>query len=309
MSATDAVARMLTLVPWLLERPGATLGETAEAFGVDEKTLRRDLYHLDFCGLPGLGGGDLFEVNIVGDRVVVRMADELRRPLRLTPREALRLVLVVDAVSEALADDLPALRSALDKVRVAAGVPAGVQVQLGSDGSRWLPEVRRAIADGRRLVLGYQGRGDEEPRERRVDPWALHVAEGTWYLQGHDEAAAARRTFRLDRVAALEVLDEPVTTAPPDGPLPPPRYVPGPDDVAVELELGPQARWIADVVDADEDEEVGEGRRRVRFHTDALPWVEQLLLMGGPDAVVIEPAGLTDRVRADAQAALARYEA
>jgi hypothetical protein len=123
VSAAGDVARMLTLVPWLLERPGASLTETAEQFGVDERTIRRDLGHLDFCGLPGLGGGDLFEVELVGDRIVVRMADELRRPLRPTPREALRLVLTVDAVAEALGDELPALRSAVAKVRDALGIP------------------------------------------------------------------------------------------------------------------------------------------------------------------------------------------
>ena len=94
MSATDDVARMLTLVPWLLERPGASLAETAAAFGVDERTVRRDLLdHLDFCGLPGLGGGDLFTVDLSGDRIVVSMADELQRPVRPTPAEALQLVL------------------------------------------------------------------------------------------------------------------------------------------------------------------------------------------------------------------------
>ncbi len=307
MSATDAVARMLTLVPWLLERPGASVAETAGAFGVDEATIREDLSHLDFCGLPGLGGGDLFDVSIVGDRILVQMADELRRPLRLTPREALRLVLVVDAVAEALGEELPALRSALDKVRAAAGVPPGVTVQLESEGGRWLADVRRALTDGRQVRLRYQGRSDEHPRDRIVDPWALHVTEGSWYLQGHDHDAHARRTFRLDRVADLTVLDAARTLDPPDGPLPAPRYVPGPDDVPVDVVLAPPARWVADSVDAAQIEDLGDGRRRIRFHTDALPWVERLLLMAGPAAEVVSPPELVEAVRAEAGAALARY--
>lgn len=307
MSATDDVARMLTLVPWLLERPGASIGEVAAAFGVDERTVRADLNHLDFCGLPGLGGGDLFEVNVVADRIVVRMADELRRPLRLTPREALRLVLTVDAVAEVLGEELPALRSAVDKVRAAAGVPAGVQVEAGSDGARWLAPIRTAVREGRRLRVAYQGRSDDAPQERELDPWALHVAGGLWYVQGHDHRADDRRTFRLDRIAELSVLDAPVTVPAPDGPLPEPRYAPGPDDEEVELVLGRRARWVAEAVEPEEVVDLPDGRRRVRFSTDARRWVERLLLMAGGDVEVVRPTSLRADVVAEARAALARY--
>ncbi|MBW3620896.1 MAG: WYL domain-containing protein [Actinobacteria bacterium] len=307
MSATDDVARMLTLVPWLLERPGASIEEIVTTFGTDERTIRADLESLDFCGLPGLGGGDLFEVDIVEDRVVVRMADELRRPLRLTPREALRLVLTVDAVAEAMGEELPALRSAVDKVRSAAGVPDGVRVQLEAEGGRWVAPIREAIAAGRRLRLSYQGRSDDSPQDRLLDPWALHVAEGNWYVQGYDHGAEDRRTFRLDRIAELTVLTEPVTHTAPAGPLPPPRYAPSPDDTAVELVLGPGARWLADVIDADEVEDLAGGRRRVRFSTDALRWVERLVLMGAGEVEVVAPGGLGEDVRAEARTALARY--
>ncbi len=307
MSATDDVARMLTLVPWLLERPGASIDEIVEAFGVDERTIRADLNSLDFCGLPGLGGGDLFEVSIWADRVVVRMAEELARPLRLTPREALRLVLTVDAVAEAMGEDLPALRSAVAKVRAAAGVPAGVHVQVESDGGRWLPMIRAALADQRRLRLSYRGRSDDSPQAREVDPWALHVSEGTWYVQGHDHGAGDRRTFRLDRIADLTVLDAPVSIAAPDGPLPEPHYAPGPDDTEVELVLGPSARWLADSVDAEEVEDLDDGRRRVRFLTDAVRWVERLVLMGAGHVEVVRPERLREHVVAEARTARSRY--
>jgi proteasome accessory factor C len=307
MSATDDVARLLTMVPWLLERPGASVAELVEAFGVDERTVRADLNSLDFCGLPGLGGGDLFEVTIVADRVVVRMADELRRPLRLTPREALRLVLTVDAVAETLADELPALESAVAKVRAAAGVPPEVRVMVASEGGSWIGPVRRALREGRRLRLAYQGRSDDLPRQREVDPWALHVAQGSWYVQGHDHGAGDRRTFRLDRIADLEVLPEPIAVAPPPGPLPPPRYAPSPDDTAVGLVLAPGARWLADAVEPESVEDLDDGRRRLEFHTDALQWVERLVLMGGGEVEVVAPASLVADVRAAAGSALERY--
>lgn len=306
MSATDDVARMLTLVPWLLERPGADLEETSEAFGVDVRTIRRDLSHLDFCGLPGLGGGDLFEVDLVGDRIVVRMADELRRPLRLTPREALRLVLTVDAVAEVLADDLPALRSAVDKVREATGIAEAVADVLEPEATRWTGPIREALRRQVRLRLRYQGRGDERPQPREVDPWALHVLRGTWYVQGHDLGADDRRTFRLDRIADLELTDVAVAhTAPAQ--LPPPRYAPEPDDLEVVLVLDPGARWVLDTVDADEVEELEDGAARARMRTDAPRWLARLVLMGGGGARVVEPAWLGAEVRETAERARSLY--
>jgi proteasome accessory factor C len=273
---------------------------------VDERTIRRDLYHLDFCGLPGLAGGDLFEVEIVGDRIVVRMADELRRPLRPTPREALRLVLTVDAVAEALGEELPALRSAVAKIRAALGVPELVADVLEPGAGRFVAEARRAVAGQRRVGLAYQGRGDDAPQRREVDPWVLHVADGSWYLQGHDHGADGPRTFRLDRVAALEVLDDPVTVQAPDS-VPPPRYVPGPEDLEVELRLHVPGRWLLDAVDVDAVEEEADGGARVRLRTDEPSWLARLVLTAGGEAEVVAPAGFRTMVAELARDALARY--
>ncbi len=304
MSATGDVARMLTLVPWLLERPGATLGEAAEAFGVSSAAIRRDLGHLDFCGLPGLGGGDLFDVSLVGERIVVSMADELRRPLRPTPHEALRLVLTVDAVADALGEDLPALRSAVGKVRDALGIPPDVADVLDEPAPPALEVLRHALAQGRRLRLVYQGRHDPEPTSREVEPWALHLQDGVWYLQGRDVRAGGERTYRLDRLAEVEIADEPITGERPRQ-LPPPRYAPGPDDLQVEVELDASARWIEGALVVDRVEERPEGGALVILHTDAPSWVARLVLMAGGGAVVRRPASLADEVRRIATEALA----
>jgi proteasome accessory factor C len=306
VSATSDVARMLTLVPWLLERPGASLQEVAETFAVDVDTVRDDLAHLDFCGLPGLGGGDLFEVSTVADRVVVRMADELKRPLRPTPSEALRLVLTVDAVAEVLGDEVPALRSAVTKVRAALGVSEQTADVVEPTGPAVLGELRRAVTDGRRVSLTYQGRADDRPADRSVDPWALHVVDGSWYLQGWDHGAGDRRVFRADRVVGIEVTDDPVEVPAP-AELEPPRYVPGPDDLEVVLEVDAGGRWLQDAVTVDEVEDLdGGGARRV-CRTDAPGWVARLVLMAGGQARVVAPEAVARPVRELAQRALDAY--
>lgn len=309
MSATDDVARMLTLVPWLLERPGATVAETAEAFGVSEAAIRADLNHLDFCGLPGLGGGDLFEVTILGDEISVRMADELRRPLRLTPRESLRLVLTAEAVAGAFGADLPALHSALDKIREAAGMPAEVSVQVAEDGSQWLASLREAITTGREVAMTYRGRDESSGgSERRLDPWALHVASGTWYVQGHDHRSDERRTFRLDRIVTLELLEDPSRHPRPEGELPPPGYAAGPDDLTVTLRVPASGAWLAEAIEDAEVVAGADGVHEVVFRTDAPRWAARLVLMGGPGVEVLAPPELAAAVGDEAGRALSRYD-
>lgn len=304
MSAAETVHRILALVPWLLERPGASVEETAEAFGVDRETVLGDLDTVGYCGLPGLGGGALFEINVVEDRILVGMADELRRPLRLTPLEALRLIATGETVASAFGDELPALRSALDRVRDAVGMAGSVTVTVdGTAGP--VSELREAVRERRQVVMRYQGRGDDAPTERRVHPQRLLLVRGAWYLQARDDGADGPRTFRLDRVADLRVTDEPAE--PGEATEVRPRYEPGPDDIDVELSLAPGARWIADAVDAREVEEQDGGRLRVRFATDAPRWVAELVLAAAPGAAVVAPGELDERVREEAAAAVARY--
>jgi predicted DNA-binding transcriptional regulator YafY len=115
------------------------------------------------------------------------------------------------------------------------------------------------------------------------------------------------RTFRLDRVAALEVTDTPCTVAAPDV-LPPPRYAPGPDDLEVVLDLTVAGRWLLDAVDVDEVTEREGGGAQARLRTDAPSWVARLVLTAGGDATVVAPASLREDVARLARAALARYD-
>jgi predicted DNA-binding transcriptional regulator YafY len=296
------VVRMLTLIPWLLERPGASLAETATAFAADVATIRAELEHLDYCGLPGLGGGALFDVTIAGDAVTVRMADELRYPMRPTAVEALRLLLIATAAERVVGSDVPALRSAIVKLHHALGVAPGAIEVLDAEPGDDVAIARRAIVRRVRVRFSYRGRSDPAPRERTVEPWAVELSEGAWYLHGHDVEAGAGRVFRLDRASGLESVEE-VSGAPIPDELPPPVYEAAPDDLDVVLLLEPGAEWLLDAVRADRVATTG-GGLRVELRTGSPEWLSRLVLMAAGGAVVLEPAGLRQQVRSRAEAAL-----
>ena len=307
MSASDTVARMLTLIPWLIERPGASIAETAGAFGVDEATIRSDLGHLDFCGLPGLGGGALFDVSIIEDRVVVQMADELRRPLRPTAGEALRLVLLVDAAARVLGDEVPALSSAVDKLRDALGVPEHIADVLQAETPDDVAILRTAVRERVRVRLDYVKRGSSHLEARRVEPWAVRLIEGAWYLHAFDLDRGDARSFRLDRASGIAMLSEPATQAVPDS-LEAPRYLPGEHDTVVTLELSPGGRWLLDAIVADTVEEVDGGAVLVTLRTDAPDWLARLVIMAGGRARVVSPPEVARAVVARSRLALAALE-
>jgi proteasome accessory factor C len=299
------VIRMLTLVPWLIARPGASLAETAAAFATDVATVRTELEHLDFCGLPGLGGGDLFDVTIVGDRVTVRMADELRYPMRPTPHEALRLLLIATTAERVAGTDVPALSSAIAKLHRALGVAPGAVAVLDAGPEEAVEVARRALAAGVRVRFEYRGRDDREAALRTVDPWAVEFSEGAWYLHGHDVVAAGGRVFRLDRASGFEATDEACThPAPPQ--LRSPVYEPAPDDLEVELRLEPAAQWLLDALRADDVAEQADGTLVVLLRTGSPEWFARLVLMTGGGAEVVRPDVLRERVRSRAQEALVR---
>jgi proteasome accessory factor C len=305
------VVRMLTLIPWLLERPGISLAETARAFAVDIDAIRAELGHLDFCGLPGLGGGALFDVTIVQDdeeeRVVVRMADELRHPMRPTAVETLRLLLIATVAERIVGSEVPALTSALHKLHSALGVPLGAVDVLESEPAGDVLVARRAIADDVCLRFSYRGRRDDVPVERFVEPWAVELHDGAWYLHGHDRVAGEGRVFRLDRAGALEPTDEPRRASVPTS-VAPPRYEPSDGDVEAELELLRGGEWLLDALEAERIEE-GPASMAIVLRVTSVEWLARLILMAGGRVKVIRPDEVRERVLSRAREGLSGLRA
>ena len=305
-STLHRLERILTMVPWLLENPGVSLDEISERFGAPRDELTSDLDILGYCGLPGYGGGDLVEVSIVGDRVSVRMADFFARPLTLSMREAVTLLLAARALSgvEGLAES-DALRRASTALEQALGTSAAnVAIDLGSEGNQWLALARQAVTERRVVELVYRSASRAETTERVVEPWAVVGAGGAWYLQGYARDAGGGRDFRLDRVRDLRLTDE--RSGPPPDELPPPVYQPGPADTEVTLDLAPPAWWVAEWAVVDRNE-VNGATRRITFRTPSLEWAARLVLQLGGSAEVVEPPELTSRVSELAAATLAGY--
>lgn len=321
--ATTRLARLLTMVPWLLHRQGIDIDEAAGTFGVTTDQLEADLQLLFLCGTPGGYHDDLIDATWEEGRVYLSNADTIARPLRLGVDEALTLMVGLRALAEIPGiDDGDAIARALAKLEQATGTVAAEAAHVGvtmrvddtrpaaaDDQAALLTDLRRALAEHRRVHLSYVVPSRDETTERDVDPMRVVSLDSLWYLEAWCHRAQEVRLFRLDRITAHEVLDvngtPPAEAAPRD--LDAGVFQPAVDDLRVTLDLAPQARWVADYYPLESREEAPQGHLRVVLATADPAWVVRLMLRLGAGARVVEPAFVARQVGAAARAALAAY--
>ena len=322
----DQVNRLLALVPYLQRRGEVSVAEAAREFGVPVATMRRDVRVLPFCGLPGLGMGDLIELDfdaLDGEKVIrLSNADYLTRPLRLDSTEAAALVVGLRALAEgATPQERDVVVRALAKIEAAVGEAGGLaaQVDLRLAESPEVASLRErlgaAAAERRQVRLRHRSLLRDEVTERVVDPIAVSVSSGHAYLDAWCHRVSDRRLFRLDRVETAEVLETQVSEHAALAPLDLTQGIfrPSADDLVAVVRLAPSARWVTEYYPVESVEPAADQHGNagadlvVRLRVSDPQWLVGLLLQLGGDARLLEPADLVTEVRAAASRVLDRY--
>jgi proteasome accessory factor C len=314
-SATTRLSRLLTMVPWLLNRQGVEIDEAAREFDVTPAQVEADLALLFLCGTPGGYHGDLIEAEWESGRVYLANADTINRPLRLGVDEALALIVGLRALAAVPGiGERDAVVRALAKLEAATGSAsagtASIHVLIDAETSReTIVLANKALAAHRRVHLRYLVPGRDESTERDVDPMRLINFDAHWYLEGWCHRAEDVRLFRLDRIEALAVLDEdgtpPATAEPRD--LDSGVFTPRADDQLVRLALGPEAVWVSDYYPVESIERTPDGGAVIALRTADTAWLRRLMWRLGAQASVLEPTGLAREVDSGARAALEAY--
>lgn len=312
MTSADQVSRLLALVPYLQLHADADLDQTASDFGISTAQLIADLRVLWYCGLPQGMPGDLIEIDMdavaESGRIRLSNADYLRRPMRFTPDEALSLMVALRAVSELVGDDAAeAVRNALAKLEAAAGTPTSATVAVAGGAAGVREQLAAAITDGRQVCFDYTDAA-LEPSRPTVAPVRLITSDGFGYLQAWNPQRADWRTYRLDRIAEVQLTE---LTVPEVGE--PPEFDPGwlessADAVPVTLTVTPQLAWIAEYIPVQQVR-----RRDAGVELDLLvadpAWLRSLVLRLGPGLVAAAPSQLLASAVDAATEALAGYRA
>lgn len=203
--------RLVALLFTLQSRRSATMAELAQALGVSERTMHRDVAALQAAGVPlrtepGRHGG-------------VRLIEGWRTRLDgLTSREAVAIFAM--GVPRALAELGLGTAMSAAHAKVSATLPAPLREQAQhiaqrfhldapgwfrrADDAEHLANVARAVWEQRRTRVTYR-RGDRTV-ERVLDPLGLVLKAGVWYLVAG--AGESVRTYRVGRIEAIDELDE-----------------------------------------------------------------------------------------------------
>jgi predicted DNA-binding transcriptional regulator YafY len=211
MPDASPTARALLALQLVQGSPGITADRLADKLGVSERAARRYVGILREAGIP--------IESVRGPYGGYRVGRGLRLPpLMFSDVEALGLVMAVLDGHHDAGDPTDPVGSALGKIMRALPEPVAAQAEAvrratapAPDRSAVRPDpgttttLVQACVSRRRVRLGYRSAAGSEWISE-VDPWAVVVRHGRWYLLCRTQPDA-RRAYRIDRVRGVEVLD------------------------------------------------------------------------------------------------------
>jgi predicted DNA-binding transcriptional regulator YafY len=221
--APERFAVLQALLAHLLARCGEgtraviPADELTERFSLTEEQLSE---HLALLNLVNFGGGCYaVYASLSGNEVRVQkelFGDTFRRAPRLTPLEARAIRLALEFVGPMIAAEA---HTPLDRVRRKLEETFGEFGLDADDAEPAEPEepptqeeeivavFSEAIEEHRLVEIDYLAVGSEEPSTRVIEPHALERELPWWYIHSWDHSRDAQRSFRLDRMRAVRLLD------------------------------------------------------------------------------------------------------
>ena len=229
--------------------------------------------------------------------------NEVDEPSPFMWRDLFELNIALREASRVYTD--PAIYSAIEKIEGVAS--SFVQVELTSNESL-LHQVQMAVERHEQIKIQYTPGVAEESRLRSIEPREIKVLNGHTYVRAYCTTREDWRTFRVDRINAVvakspahehraqDLATNWLTQVGEEG-----------DEVVVVVEASqrllfeplPNAQWTS----------LDDGRHAVRFRVSDESFLDHLMLLAGPGAIVVTPrfakAG-HELAREDRRAALGR---
>jgi proteasome accessory factor C len=320
-TAAERLHRLLYALPAAAREGGVPVDALAQRFGIDAAEVLRDLEEATAASYHRpAGSADPFSILIeagqAGAVVEVQTTGEFERPVRLTPKESLTLVLGLRAmaadVEQEQRDGVLELAKRMERELGSSLVHAerershGSKVQPAEDAHDGAldPDAVLAAAAERRCccAIRYIKPGGA-PEDRTIEPWRLVSSAGRSYVLARDVAADDLRLFRTDRVLAAETVEGESFEVPEDF------------DVSEHLKDGraffarevetvtvryaePAARWVAESLGTPRGED---GSVTFEHAVADRTWLVRRVLSYGGAAVVVAPEEIRREVAVRAE--------
>jgi predicted DNA-binding transcriptional regulator YafY len=299
----------LTAIALLLQGGKRTVDEIARRFAVSKRTIYRDMQSLCEMGVPvitepGAHGG------------YTLMPDYSLAPLQLTLHETLLLRLALSSVSQLADTPFKAEReSLLAKMQAHQQHDADhlldtirLDVPERHYTTPWIEQLLESARSGQWLRLSY--RSQRGASHSTILPHRLYSAAGFWYCEAYALERREERTFRVDRMVEVSATEAPALVESLPAPVGLPYGHPSHAEVRIQLtargvllmERDPQ---LGDAIQLHGEE--GGGLLCFRCPPSEYDWLVQTALQLGPDADVLAPAILRQRIRAASEEIARQY--
>ncbi len=206
-TSENYLQRIFTLIPLIYNNQGLTLDDLLLKSGFqNRRELEIAINRLMMFGVAPFSPSDFISVHIDNkDRVWLENPMGLERPLSLTSQEWTLLQKIIQKEMEVLSQancNTGYLQNLLSLV-------AGVPIQIENDEQTKLVQsiIQEALADNLQVSFLYQSLSSKEPELRRVDPWYIFRIKTTIYLIAYCHTRCEARSFVLDRIKNLEILE------------------------------------------------------------------------------------------------------
>ena len=313
----NTATRLITLIMLLQRQSNQTASQLAEKLDVSVRTVQRYIAMLDEMGIPIYA-----ERGPYGGYALVR--GYKMPPLVFTPAEAVALYLgasLIESVwgplyresargalaklDNVLPDEQQAEVAWAQRTLRAIGLTQAAPDHFGLH----LKTLWAAIHQRRVVNMRYRGRNQPEPLTREVAPYVLVHGWGRQYCLGYCHLRRGIRSFRVDRILELTLLDQ-TFEVPADFDLE--TYVATEPyfqrRVQVRLHFDPETALQAldNQTQWDSLEEQPDGSIIVTFEVPDIEVAATIMMSYGYLAEVLEPAELRELVRERAAAIAAR---
>ncbi|MEN8245919.1 MAG: YafY family protein [Thermodesulfobacteriota bacterium] len=176
-----------------------------------------------------------------------------------------------------------------------------------------IAQVNQAALDRRCIEIAYQPLKDDAASLRKVEPYKIWFYEGTIYIIGYCHLRNQIRTFVLDRVHMLNMLDEPFEI--------PDKFdfqqyirhgfkVMHDELYTVRIMISPGwARYVGEKIwhESQMIQKHLDGAIEIIFRVAGLDEIKRWVLGLGPEAFVVAPEELKEMVQADLERSLEQY--
>lgn len=215
----DRLKRLELLAAHLKEEGFCTIREMAEAHGVSERTIARDLQLMRDQGLPidadrGRGGGvrldrhwgigrlNLSYPEAVDLLISISVAEQMKSPIFLASLASIRRQLIASFSAEKR-EKIERLKS---RILIGETASTFVQGSLVSTSGKAVQTLHQGFLDQAGMAIRYE---DESGKitSRDIEPHYLVLNYPVWYVLAVDHLRGALRTFRCDRILNAELTD------------------------------------------------------------------------------------------------------